>query len=213
MSGHGSGSDGYVNWTIVAAVAGVVGAVAAVVGVLVALGAFSTSQSTITAGQTTSSVSGGSGGTSTTTSTAATTTTHNPPAAAQLWNGDVSLDVNRAYALDGFPIRALDSCTGCLRVGDYPGSGLSLQADNGVQPWTRVGRPSYSQCLHLLDSGSVPATSLSTDLNNGGLPVGGWACATSKAGEILRLRYGGASQDGNNYRFAITAWSKPSASP
>jgi hypothetical protein len=206
MNEHGSSQDGEINWTMVAALAGVVVALATVMGVLATVGVFSSSHSTTPttpAGQTTGGSSGGSGSPPTT-----TTTTTKPPAAAQLWKGDVSLEVNRNYALDGFPIRALDSCTGCLGVGDYPGAGLSLQAENGVQSWMRAGRPSYSDCVHLLDSGSAQAVSLGTSPNDGGLPVGGWACAVSKASEILRLRYESASQDGNNYRFAVTAWSK-----
>jgi hypothetical protein len=124
----------------------------------------------------------------------------------QVWDGEVSLEVNRAYALDGKPITPLDSCTGCLRVGDYPEVGLALQAEKGVAEWTRGGRPSYSGCKELLETHSKQAIQLETSLHNGGAAPKGWLCAKSKAEEILLLQYLGEEQNGIYYGFAIAAW-------
>jgi hypothetical protein len=133
------------------------------------------------------------------------------PSPKRLWSGAVSLEVNRAYALDGFPIKSLDSCFGCLMVADYPGLGLALQAEHGVQAWKKAGHPSYADCLRLLDSGTAPAASLQVTGYQTGVPVGGWLCAFSKSNEVLRLKFAEATADGNTYGFAVTAW-KPGRS-
>jgi hypothetical protein len=124
----------------------------------------------------------------------------------KVWDGEVSLEVNRAYALDGKSITPLNSCTGCLRVGDYPEVGLALQAEKGVAEWTKGGRPSYSGCKELLETHSKQAIQLETSQHNGGVAPMGWLCAKSKAEEILLIQYLGEEQNGIYYGFAIAAW-------
>lgn len=200
MKGYRRNESGSVNWGMVGALAAIAGVVVAV---LIARGVFSPSPSTSTTRTSrtnpvlTSSTTKGPS----TTSNAPTT----PGGEAPVWQSEVSLVVNQEYALDGPPIEALNSCSGCLKVGDYPGAGLAIQADNGLQPWTKTGRPSHADCVQLLSSGTGPAAALETS-DQSGISIGGWVCAFSKAGDVLRLRYEGSSRDGTNYRFAVTAW-------
>ncbi len=114
MSDYGGGPRAGVIWTMIGALAGVAGVIVAL---LAAEGVFSSSGSS---SSTTTSVQ-----TSTNlrhlpplSMTTAVSTLNLPPGTPP-WSGDVSLEVNRDYALDGLSIKALYSCTGCLRVGDY----------------------------------------------------------------------------------------------
>jgi hypothetical protein len=129
-----------------------------------------------------------------------------PAPGSPFWHGQVTLVVNQDYALDGLPVTSLASCAGCMRVGDYPGAGLALQADNGVQPWTKPGEPTYSGCMNLLNSGTTPAAALDVPPYTSGVAVGGWLCAFSKEHDYLRLRFDGSANGGTDYRFTVTAW-------
>jgi hypothetical protein len=122
-----------------------------------------------------------------------------------VWAHDVTLAVNRYYALDRPPIAPLDSCSSCVWVGDAPGAGIALQADN-VSAWKKSGRPSYHDCSDQLSYTSASAASLVEGPYTSGVRAGGWLCAVSQSGEILRLRYQGSDPAGNNYYFTVTAW-------
>ena len=76
--------------------------------------------------------------------------------------------------------------------------------------WEGSKSPSYADCLRLINSGTAEAISLGSPSNEG-LAGGGWACAVSKAGEILRVQYLGMSLGGNNYQFEVTAWHRPAS--
>jgi hypothetical protein len=134
----------------------------------------------------------------------------NLQAGKKLWEGEISLVVNENYALDGFPIEPFEGyCDGCIMVNSFTPE-LSLQVENGVRDWREPTPPTYEDCARLLESGPAPSVSLVTSPNSEGVEVGEWACAFSKSGEILRLRYLGESQDEVNFGFAATGWRQPS---
>jgi hypothetical protein len=131
------------------------------------------------------------------------------PTGEKLWGGEISLVVNENYALDGFPIEPFEGfCDGCIMVNSFTPE-LSLEVENGVRDWTEPTPPTYEDCVQLLDSGPAPSVSLVTSPNTEGVETGEWACAFSKSGEILRLRYLGESQDEVNLRFMATGWRAP----
>jgi hypothetical protein len=128
----------------------------------------------------------------------------------KLWGGEISLVVDKNYALDGFPVEPFEGyCDGCVMVNSFTPE-LSFQAENGVRDWSDPAPPDYADCARLLESGPAPSVSLVTSPNSEGVEVGEWACAYSKSGEVLRLRYLGESQDEMNFRFAVTGWRQPS---
>lgn len=128
----------------------------------------------------------------------------------KLWEGEIFLVVDEDYALDGFPIEPYEGyCDGCIMVNSFTEE-PSLQVENGVRDWDGPTPPSYEKCARLLESGPAPSVFLVTSPNSEGVGVGEWACALSKSGEILRLRYLGKSQDEVNFRFAATGWRQPS---
>jgi hypothetical protein len=59
-------------------------------------------------------------------------------------------------------------------------------------------------------SATSPKASPGVKVASRRVEVGEWACAFSKSGEILCLRYLGESQDEVNFRFAATGWRQPS---
>lgn len=131
------------------------------------------------------------------------------PVGEKLWGGEISLVVNENYALDGFPIEPFEGyCDGCIMVNSFTPE-LSLEVENGVRDWTEPTPPSYEDCAQLLESGPAPSVSLVTSPNTEGVEAGEWACAFSKSGEILRLRYLGESQNEVNFRFMATGWRAP----
>lgn len=158
-----------------------------------------------------SSSSTATSATSTSTTTPKTTTTTPAPAPRAdrpVWGPhDVTLAVNRYYPLDNPPIKPLDACDRCVWVGDAPGAGLALQASN-VTAWTKSGRPTHNGCADQLRYTSSTAASLVEGPYTTGVHPGGWLCAVSQSGEILRLQYKGADPPGNHYYFNITAWRK-----
>lgn len=118
--------------------------------------------------------------------------------------------VNENYALDGFPIEPFEGyCDGCIMVNSFAPE-LSLEVENGVRNWAPPAPPSFEDCAAILESGPAPSVLLVSSPNNEGMAVGDWACAYSKSHEVLRVRYEGESEDGVNFRFMVTGWSKPS---
>jgi hypothetical protein len=127
----------------------------------------------------------------------------------ELWSGEISLVVNTNYTLDGFPIEPFEGyCDGCIRVNSFAPE-LSLEVENGVRDWPESRAPSFTGCSELLESGPAPSVFLVTSPNSEGLQVGEWACAYSKSGEVLRLRYQGESEDEVNFHFLVTGWTSP----
>ena len=131
---------------------------------------------------------------------------------------NVSLLANTDYALDGWPIAPLpnDSCSGCIRVGDYPGEDLALQADNGVKAWTGSSPPTFSQCKKLLDTGPAKAVGIAIKgyVNApDAVSPNGWLCARSKSGNYLALKFLGYTSGGGPYQFAVTGWEGTTVSP
>jgi hypothetical protein len=132
------------------------------------------------------------------------------PQGKELWSGEISLVVNENYALDGFPIEQVEGyCEGCIMVNSFTPE-ISLEVENGVRNWPQPNPPSFDDCAQLLESGPAPSVFLVTSPNSEGLWEGDWACAYSKSGELLRLQYLGESEDGVNFRFKATGWSRPS---
>lgn len=131
-------------------------------------------------------------------------------AGEELWSGEIVLVVDKDYALDGFPIKPLEGyCDGCIMVNGFTPE-PSLEVENGIRDWSRPAPPSYEDCAQLLESGPIPSIVLVTSPNIEGIEVGGWACAFSKSGEIVRLHYLGESQDEVTFRFMATGWREPS---
>ena len=131
---------------------------------------------------------------------------------------NVSLLANTDYALDGRPITPMpnDSCSGCIRVGDYPGEDLALQADNGVKAWTGSSPPTFAQCKKLLDTGPAKAVGIAIKgyVNApDAVSPDGWLCARSKSGNYLALKFLGYTSGGGPYQFAVTGWSGTTSSP
>jgi hypothetical protein len=131
---------------------------------------------------------------------------------------NVSLLENMDYTLDGRPIIPMpnDSCSGCIRVGDYAVGQLALQADNGVLAWTGSSQPTFAQCKKLLDAGPAKAVGIAiTGYVNapGAVSPNGWLCARSKSGNYLALQFLGYASGGGPYKFAVTGWKGTTASP
>ena len=131
---------------------------------------------------------------------------------------NVSLLANTDYALDGQPIAPMpnDSCSGCIRVGDYPGEDLALQADNGVKAWTGSSPPTFAQCKKLLDTGPAKAVGIAIKgyVNAAdAVSPNGWLCARSKSGNYLALKFLGYTSGGGPYQFAVTGWNGTTVSP
>ena len=140
------------------------------------------------------------------------------PGTVVLPETDVSLLANTDYALDGQPIAPMpnDSCSGCIRVGDYPGEDLALQADNGVKAWTGSSPPTFAQCKKLLDAGPAKAVGIAIKgyVNApDAVSPNGWLCARSKSGNYLSLKFLGYTSGGGPYQFAVTGWEGTTVSP
>lgn len=201
MSGNGSGWSRRINWTLFWTA---VGSLAAVAALFLALDVFPSSDSSDSESPTTVQADRGEFEES------GNSVANNPQAGKKLWGGEISLVVDENYALDGFPIEPFEGyCDGCIMVNSFTPE-LSLQVENGVRDWSEPTPPVYEDCARLLESGPAPSVSLVTSPNSEGVEVGEWACAFSKSGEILRLRYLGESQDEVNFRFAATGWRQPS---
>jgi hypothetical protein len=131
--------------------------------------------------------------------------------AEEIWSGEVLLVLNQHYGLDKRPGKTSESCGACLTVGSSRRGGLFLHSDNGILPWPKQERPSYADCIHQRESGTLDAVTLETSPHDGGLAVHGWLCATGNEGDIIRLQYQGQGKGGTEFRFAVTAWYRPFA--
>jgi hypothetical protein len=128
----------------------------------------------------------------------------------EIWSGDVSLVVNRHYGLNEKTVKALNPCGGCFTVGSAPeGDGMLLKSEQGILVWPKMERPSYLDCVHQRESGTLDAIALEIAPHDGGLAVNRWLCATGKGDIIVRLQYEGRDQNSKDYRFAVTAWNPP----
>ena len=236
---------GGINWPTLAAITGAMIAAIAVFGALVALGFFNTGGTIPTTTEHTGggpnkppaggagSTGGGSnkppaGGTG-----SSSGGSNNPPAGGTGSSGNspgpqpgtvvlpatnVSLLANTDYALDGQPITPMPnhSCSGCIRVGDYPGEDLALQADNGVKTWTGSSPPTFAQCKKLLDTGPAKAVGIGIKgyVNApDAVSPNGWLCARSKSGNYLALKFLGYTSGGGPYQFAVTGWKGTTVTP
>ena len=221
---------GGINWPAVAAITGTIVAATVVVGALVALGVIHTGGTTPTttehtgggshkppAGGTGSSGSG-STGSSVSGSTGSLGSGGPQPGTVVLPATNVSLLANTDYALDGQPIAPMpnDSCSGCIRVGGYPGEDLALQAGNGVKAWTGSSPPTFAQCKKWLDTGPAKAVGIAIKgyVNApDAVSPNGWLCARSKLGNYLALKFLGYTSGGGPYQFAVTGWRGTTVSP
>jgi hypothetical protein len=158
--------------------------------------------------------------------------------AEEIWSGEVSLVLNQRYGLNKRPGNTLEPCGACLTVGStWPdprvvvrsttrgpdhldqqtGAGhtrkgrLFLHSDNGILPWPKRERPSYYDCIHQRESGTLDAVTLETSPNHGGVAVHGWICATGNEDNIIRLQYQGQGPGSNDPRFTVTTWHRPFA--
>lgn len=129
--------------------------------------------------------------------------------AEEVWSGEVSLVLNLPYGLDEKPDKIVSPCGGCLMLEKRPGARLFLRAENGIVPWPKQERPSYYDCVHLRESGTLDYVSLEISPHDGGLAIHRWMCATGRNDDIVRLQYGGQAPDGKGYRFAVTTWYRP----
>jgi hypothetical protein len=129
--------------------------------------------------------------------------------AEEIWSGEVSLALNHHYGLNEKTVTAPEPCPGCLMLTRNSGGGLLLHAENGILPWPKRERPSYLDCIHQRESGTLDSVSLAVSPHDSGLPVHSWICATGRDDDIVRLQYQGQGQSGNAYLFAVTAWHRP----
>ncbi len=206
MSENGDSSRRRINWTLFWTA---VGALATVLGLLAAIHVFPFSDSKGSENPVAKGLGGGNeepGASSTPVGGTEISQT-----GEMLWSSEISLVGDEYYALDGLPIEPDDGYCGegCITVESYP-SEQALEAGNGIREWGGHGPPSYADCVRLLESGPALAISLIASTGSENLAVGGWACAYSSSGNILRLRYEGGTQDGANYRFTATSWIPPS---
>ena len=222
---------GGINWSAVAAITGAIIAATVLVGALAALGVIRTGGTTPTTTEHTGggsneppaggTGSSGSGSTGSSVSGSAGSPGSGPgaqPGTVVLPATNVSLLANTDYALDGQPITPMpnDSCSGCIRVGDYPGEDLALQADNGVKAWTGSSPPTFAQCKKLLDTGPAKAVGIAIKgyVNApDAVSPNGWLCARSKSGNYLALKFLGYTSGGGPYQFAVTGWKGTTVSP
>jgi hypothetical protein len=105
---------------------------------------------------------------------------HTPPPP----HHSVLLTINQSYSLDSLP--------------------LSTETNNGfsvIAAWHGSGTPSRADCIESVGSEGTDHVVL----EGSGVPVGGWICAKTIAGHVLRFRYEGGNPN-SGYRFLLTIY-------
>jgi hypothetical protein len=110
--------------------------------------------------------------------------------------------INQSYGLDTFALsRAADHGFSVSRVAGTEGESLTPDQNGDVAEWSERGNPSRRGCVESLGAGGTDHVVLGGE----GVSPGGWICAKTIAGHVLRLHYLGGSPNAG-YRFRLTIY-------
>jgi hypothetical protein len=148
-------------------------------------------------------------GSSPPTTTTSTTTPVVSPAGTQMWTGDVTLTGGQEYGLDHPSATIDDTCTNCIIIEGVLGYGEAFSDSGGFQLWKQHGAPTYNDCVGALRV-SLPALALwdpPTNALSKDTRPGKYLCALANDGNVLSMRYDGATHNGNAFKWSVISWS------
>jgi hypothetical protein len=119
-----------------------------------------------------------------------------------VWEKHVLLTYNQSYSLDSFPLsRETPNGFDVTTKPGPPGQSLTPEESGNISEWQGQGAPSRQGCRDSVGSGGTDHVHLGSP----GVSIGGWICAKTISGLVVRLRYEGGSLYGG-YHFAVTVW-------